>query len=69
MIFEPTVEEELILSEALEFAEDLASGRNEPLRFYVKGLKKTYYEQKKKLLWGGDGGGKGPSTKCSLAGL
>ncbi|WP_394562133.1 sigma-70 family RNA polymerase sigma factor [Aquipseudomonas alcaligenes] len=36
---EPTVEEELLLAEALEFTEDLASGCNEPLRYYVKGLK------------------------------
>ncbi|WP_207266751.1 sigma-70 family RNA polymerase sigma factor [Pseudomonas sp. GW101-3H06] len=39
-LLEPTTDEELRLSEALEFVEDLASGRNEPLRFYVKGLKK-----------------------------
>lgn len=39
-LVEPSVDEELKLSEALEFAEDLASGRNEPLRFYAKGLKK-----------------------------
>ncbi|MGU0693427.1 sigma-70 family RNA polymerase sigma factor [Pseudomonas aeruginosa] len=36
---EPTVEEELLLAEALEFTEDLASGCNEPLRYYVKSLK------------------------------
>lgn len=36
---EPTVEEELLLAEALDFTEDLASGSNEPLRYYVKGLK------------------------------
>lgn len=36
---EPAVEEELLLAEALEFTEDLASGCNEPLRYYVKGLK------------------------------
>jgi RNA polymerase primary sigma factor len=39
-LLEPTTDEELRLSEALEFAKDLASGRNEPLRFYSKGLKK-----------------------------
>lgn len=37
---ESTTDEELGLSEAMEFVEDLASGRNEPLRFYAKGLKK-----------------------------
>ncbi len=39
-LLEPTADEELGLSEALEFVENLASGRNEPLRFYAKGLKK-----------------------------
>ncbi|VVM48754.1 RNA polymerase sigma factor RpoD [Pseudomonas fluorescens] len=39
-LLEPTADEELELSEALEFVENLASGRNEPLRFYAKGLKK-----------------------------
>lgn len=39
-LLEPTTDEELGLSEALEFVEDLASGRNEPLKFYAKGLKK-----------------------------
>ncbi len=39
-LLEPTTDEELRLSEALEFVEDLASGCNEPLRFYAKGLKK-----------------------------
>ncbi|WP_164484563.1 sigma-70 family RNA polymerase sigma factor [Pseudomonas sp. R3-52-08] len=39
-LLDPTSEEELTLSEALEFVDDLASGRNEPLRFYAKGLKK-----------------------------
>jgi len=38
-LLEPTTDEEFGLSEALEFVEDLASGRNEPLRFYAKGLK------------------------------
>lgn len=39
-LVEPSDDEELRLSEALEFAEDLLSGRNEPLRFYAKGIKK-----------------------------
>jgi RNA polymerase primary sigma factor len=39
-LLEPTTDEELEISEVLEFVEDLASGRNEPLRFYAKGLKK-----------------------------
>lgn len=39
-LLDPTTEEEVRLSEALEFVDDLASGRNEPLRFYARGLKK-----------------------------
>lgn len=39
-LLEPTTDEELALSETSEFVKDLASGRNEPLRFYAKGLKK-----------------------------
>ncbi|KHL69184.1 RNA polymerase sigma factor [Pseudomonas flexibilis] len=32
---EPTAEEDLAIAEAFEFAEDLASGRNDPLRIYL----------------------------------
>lgn len=32
---EPTAEEDLDIAEAFEFAEDLASGRNDPLRIYL----------------------------------
>lgn len=36
---DPTVDEEHLLAEVLEYTEDLASGRNEPLRHYVKSFK------------------------------
>lgn len=36
----PTVDEEYELAEAFEFADDLASGWNVPMRFYIKELKK-----------------------------
>ncbi|UVL77958.1 sigma-70 family RNA polymerase sigma factor [Pseudomonas putida] len=39
VIGEPSVEEELEVSEAIAFAEDLASGWNDPLRFYLKEFK------------------------------
>lgn len=39
-LLDPTMDEDVTLSEAMEFAADLSSGRNEPLRFYAKGLKK-----------------------------
>lgn len=51
-LLESTAEEELRLSEALEFAEDLASGRNEPLRFYVKGLKNDLLRAEEEIALG-----------------
>lgn len=36
---EPIVEEELLLTEAVEFAEELASGHNDPFRYYSKDLR------------------------------
>ncbi|HEK1770007.1 TPA: sigma-70 family RNA polymerase sigma factor [Pseudomonas putida] len=39
VIGEPSVEEEHEVSEAIAFAEDLASGWNDPLRFYLKEFK------------------------------
>lgn len=37
--FEPTIAEEHDLAEAVQFAEDLASGRNDPFRFYFKNIR------------------------------
>lgn len=37
--FESTMEEDRQLAEAIEFAEDLASGRNDPFRFYSKDIR------------------------------
>ncbi|WP_414913188.1 sigma-70 family RNA polymerase sigma factor [Pseudomonas sp. IT-P258] len=51
-LLEPTTDEELRLSEALEFVEDLASGRNEPLRFYAKGLKKNLLQAAEEIALG-----------------
>lgn len=36
---DPSMEEELLLTEAAEFAEELASGRNDPFRFYAKDIR------------------------------
>ncbi len=36
---EPSIEEERLLSEATEFAEELASGHNDPFRFYAKDIR------------------------------
>tara|TARA_Y100000780_G_scaffold232484_1_gene264477 strand:- start:7803 stop:10112 length:2310 start_codon:yes stop_codon:yes gene_type:complete len=49
---EPTTEEELSLVEALEFAEDLASGRNDPLRYYVKGIKTELLRAEEEIYLG-----------------
>lgn len=35
---DPTLEEEHLLTAAIEFTEELASGQNDPFRFYVKGI-------------------------------
>lgn len=51
-LLEPTTDEEIRLSEALEFVEDLASGRNEPLRFYAKGLKKDLLQAAEEIALG-----------------
>lgn len=51
-LLEPTTDEELGLSEALEFVEDLASGHNEPLRFYAKGVKKDLLRAAEELTLG-----------------
>ncbi|WP_148049356.1 sigma-70 family RNA polymerase sigma factor [Pseudomonas sp. AF76] len=49
---EPTVEEELILNEALEFTKDLASFRNDPLRYYVKGFKTDLLRAEEEIALG-----------------
>ncbi|WP_171045881.1 sigma-70 family RNA polymerase sigma factor [Pseudomonas edaphica] len=51
-LLDPKADEEQRLSEALEFVEDLASGRNEPLRFYVKGLKKDLLQAAEEIALG-----------------
>lgn len=51
-LLEPTADEELGLSEALEFVGNLASGRNEPLRFYAKGLNKDLLLASEELALG-----------------
>lgn len=47
---DPTIDEEYELAEASEFVEDLASGRNDPLRFYVKGLKENLLNAEEEIL-------------------
>ena len=44
-----TFEEEPVLSEAMAYAEELASGRNEPLRLYLRGFKGGLLEAEEEL--------------------
>lgn len=52
--FEPgeTFAEEPVLSEAMAYAEELASGRNEPLRLYLRGFKGALLEAEEELALG-----------------
>lgn len=45
----PTVEEDLEIGEAFEFAEDLASGRNDPLRLYLKEFRGDLLEAEEEI--------------------
>ncbi|WP_431025474.1 sigma-70 family RNA polymerase sigma factor [Halomonas sp. H5] len=46
---DPNIDEEYELAEASDFAEDLASGKNDPLRFYVKSLKGSLLEAEEEI--------------------
>lgn len=46
---DPTIDEEYELVQAFEFAEDLASGQNDPLRFYVRSLKGKLLEAEEEI--------------------
>lgn len=47
-----TFAEELVLSEAMAYTEELASGRNEPLRLYLRGFKGALLEAEEELALG-----------------
>ena len=49
---EPSPEEERALDEATEFAGDLASGRNDPFRFYSKDLRSELLEAEEEISLG-----------------
>lgn len=44
-----SMEEDLILTEASEFVEDLASGRNDPFRFFAKGIHGVLLDAKEEI--------------------
>jgi RNA polymerase primary sigma factor len=49
---DPTIEEERLLAEAAEFAEELASGRNDPSRFYAKDIGRELLEAAEEISLG-----------------
>ena len=51
-ISEASIEEDRLLTEAAEFAEDLASGRNDPFRFYAKDLRGELLDAEEEIALG-----------------
>lgn len=49
---EPSIEEDRLLTEAIEFAEELASGRNDPFRLYAKDLCGDLLEAEEEIALG-----------------
>lgn len=47
-----SMQEERLLTEAVEFAEDLASGRNEPFRFFSKGIPRDLLDAEEEIALG-----------------
>lgn len=47
-----SMEEERLLTEAAEFAEDLASGRNDPFRFFAKGIRGDLLDAEEEIALG-----------------
>lgn len=52
LVAEPTLAEEHLLTEAVEFAEELASGRNDPFRFYAKDIRGELLEAEEEISLG-----------------
>lgn len=51
-ISEASIEEDRLLTEAAEFAEELASGRNDPFRFYAKDLRGELLDAEEEIALG-----------------
>lgn len=49
---EPSIEEDRLLTEVAEFAEELASGRNDPFRFYAKDIRGDLLEAEEEIALG-----------------
>lgn len=52
LLIEPSLDEEFLLMDALEFAEELASGRNEPSRLYLKEIKGDLLDAEEEIALG-----------------
>lgn len=64
---EPTLEEERQLTEAAEFAEDLASGRNDPFRYYLKDIRGDLLAAEEEIALGREMEEAGRAALTSLA--
>lgn len=64
---EPTLAEERLLAEAVEFAEDIASGRNDPFRFYAKGIRGELLEAEEEIALGREMEEAGKAALSALA--
>ncbi len=62
-----SMEEDRLLTEAAEFAEDLASGRNDPFRFYAKDLRGELLDAEEEIALGREMEEAGRSALSALA--
>jgi RNA polymerase primary sigma factor len=65
---QPSVEEDRLLTEAAEFAEDLASGRNDPFRFYSKDIRADLLEAEEEIALAREMEEAGRAALSALAG-
>lgn len=52
LLSDASMEEDCLLTEAAEFAEDLASGRNDPFRFFAKGIRGDLLDAEEEIALG-----------------
>lgn len=62
-----SIEEDRLLTEAAEFAEDLASGRNDPFRFYAKEIRGELLDAEEEIALGREMEEAGRSALSALA--
>lgn len=62
-----SMEEDRLLTEAAEFAEELASGRNDPFRFYAKGIRGELLDAEEEIALGREMEEAGRSALSALA--